>query len=121
MTSFSPVELEYLLSQRRLARIATADAGGQPHVTPVGMWSYNQDTGTVDVSGRDFASTRKYRNVQDNPKAALVVDDIASVNPWRPRAVVVEGPAEAIPPTHDGSEALIRIAPERIISWGLEN
>lgn len=68
MTAFTPAELEYLRSDRRLARLATADVAGQPQVTPVGMWSYNPDTHTVDVSGRDFASTRKYRNVRDNPQ-----------------------------------------------------
>lgn len=119
MATFTPEEVHYLESERRLARLATADASGQPQVTPVGMWWRNPELGTIDVSGRDFASTRKYRNVQENPKAALVVDDIASVDPWRPRAVVVEGPAQAVPGTGDGSEALIRITPQRVVSWGL--
>jgi pyridoxamine 5'-phosphate oxidase family protein len=45
-----------------------------------------------------------------------VIDDLASTDPWHPRAVEVRGPAEAIPlPT-----PLIRIYPERIVSWGLE-
>ncbi|MDQ3708078.1 MAG: PPOX class F420-dependent oxidoreductase [Actinomycetota bacterium] len=119
METFSHAELAYLQSERRLARLATADADGQPHVTPVGMWSYNAALNTIDVSGRNFAATRKYRNVRTNPKAALVVDDLASVDPWRPRAVLVEGPAEAVAPD-DGNAALIRIALARIISWGLD-
>jgi pyridoxamine 5'-phosphate oxidase family protein len=44
-----------------------------------------------------------------------VIDDLESVDPWRPRGVEVRGRAEAIArPT-----PLIRIHPERIISWGL--
>ncbi|HEX6207887.1 MAG TPA: PPOX class F420-dependent oxidoreductase [Actinomycetota bacterium] len=116
MAGFSDAELEYLTTERRLARIATADADGRPHVTPVGMWRYNPALGTVDVTGRDFSSTRKYRNVGANPRAAIVVDDVASMRPWRPRAVIVEGPATAV----DGHEPLIRITPERVISWGLD-
>lgn len=117
MDSFTPPQLQYLQGERRLGRLATADRAGRPQVTPVGMWRYNPEHGSIDISGRDFASTRKYRNVQANPQAAFVVDDIASVDPWRPRAVIVEGPAQAIT-TDDGP--LIRIMSQRIISWGLD-
>jgi pyridoxamine 5'-phosphate oxidase family protein len=116
MKSFTPAELDYL-QERRLARVATADPSGRPHVTPVGMWRYNPDLGTIDVTGHGFGATRKYRNVQANPQAALVVDDLASIDPWHPRAVLVEGPAEALTDGEQG--ALIRIRPERITSWGL--
>lgn len=119
METFSETELGYLRSERRLARIATADTDGRPQVTPVGMWRYNVELGTIDVTGRDFATTRKFRNVRANPQAALVVDDLASTDPWRPRAVVVEGPAEAVPEQGDAGP-LIRIRPDRIISWGLD-
>lgn len=114
--TFSPAELAYLQGERRLARLATADAAGRPQVTPVGMWQLNHQLGTVDIGGREFQTTKKYRNVTANPQAALVIDDMASVNPWRPRGVIIEGPAEAV------AEAggLIRINPDRIISWGLE-
>jgi pyridoxamine 5'-phosphate oxidase family protein len=117
MRSFAPAELDYLKGERRLARLATADQSGLPHVTPVGMWHYNPELGTIDVTGHDFGATRKYRNVKANPQAALVVDDLASIDPWRARAVLVQGPAEAIEDAEQG--ALIRIRPDRIISWGL--
>ena len=44
-----------------------------------------------------------------------MIDDLASTNPWHPRAIEVRGRAEAV----DGPNALIRIHPERIVSWGL--
>jgi len=37
------------------------------------------------------------------------------MNPWRPRAVEVRGRAEAV----EELEAIIRVYPERIVSWGL--
>jgi pyridoxamine 5'-phosphate oxidase family protein len=49
-------------------------------------------------------------------RAAIVIDDLESTYPWRPRAIEVRGRAEAIALL----TPLIRIYPERIISWGLE-
>jgi pyridoxamine 5'-phosphate oxidase family protein len=116
--TFTPTQLAYVQAERRLGRLATADEKGKPHVTPVGMWRYNPELGTVDISGHNLAATKKYRNVQANPQAALVIDDLATTDPWHPRAVIVEGSAEAVP--GDGDDALIRITPNKIISWGLE-
>jgi PPOX class F420-dependent enzyme/OxyR family protein len=113
---FSASELAYLLGERRLGRLATADAAGRPHVVPVG-WSYNAELGTIDISGSTFAATKKFRNVRANPQAAFVVDDV--LPPWRPRCVTVQGTAEAIDPADD-RQAMIRIHPEKIVSWGLD-
>lgn len=115
---FTPDELAYLLGEPHLARLATADAAGTPHVVPVG-WSYNEDLGTIDISGRDFAATRKYRNVMANPQAAVVIDDV--LPPFRPRSVMVRGAAEAIDADPAaGKQAMIRIHPRSIVSWGLQ-
>ena len=121
MATFSPAELDYLTSERRLGRLATADVDGHLHVVPVGMWRVNNDLGTIDITGHDFARKRKFRNVRANPRAALVVDDLASTDPWRPRSVMVEGPAQAIDASPETrGEGIIRIEPETIVSWGLE-
>jgi pyridoxamine 5'-phosphate oxidase family protein len=122
MSAFSDAELTYLQRERKLGRIATVDADGVPHVVPVG-WSYNPELDTIDVGGHDLARTRKFRNVEAHPYAAFVVDDV--LPPWRPRAVQVRGPAEAIAavPSPDGgaARAIIRITPARVTSWGLES
>lgn len=115
---FSEVELEYLLGEQRLGRLATVDAAtGHPHVVPVG-WRYNSELGTIDISGREFAATKKYRNAQAEPKVAFLVDDV--LPPWRPRSVMVQGRAVALEAEEEGrSQAMLRIFPEKIISWGL--
>jgi len=114
-TAFAAAEVAYLTSQRRLARLATVGPDGTPHVVPVGF-SYNAELQTIDVTGRDLPSTKKYRDVQSTGRAAIVVDDLASTEPWHPRAVEARGRAEVI----TEPRPLIRIYPERILSWGLE-
>jgi pyridoxamine 5'-phosphate oxidase family protein len=121
MSVFSDAELGYLTGEGRLGRLATVDEHGQPHVVPVG-WSYNPGLDTIDIGGRDFAATRKFRNVRTTGKAAIVIDDV--LPPWRPRCVQVRGPAEAL---DDASSAngnpatpIIRITPAKVVSWGLD-
>jgi pyridoxamine 5'-phosphate oxidase family protein len=113
---FSNNELTYLLGERRLARIATVGKDGTPHVAPVG-WSYNSGDDTIDVGGLDLERTKKYRDVQSNGRAAVVIDDIASLDPWRVRGVEIRGRAEVL----KEARPLIRLHPERVISWGIES
>jgi len=124
MATFSPAEIEYLTSGRRFGRIATVDATGQPHVVPVGFWRYNAKLGTIDVSGHGLAASKKFRNVRVNPKVAFVVDDMASIDPWHPRAVMIQGRGEAIAgeetPFKGSDDAVIRIVPTSVFSWGLD-
>lgn len=74
MSAFSEAEQAYL-RERGLGRLATIDPDGVPHVVPLG-WTYNPTLDTIDVGGRNIARTREFRNVQANPHAALVVDDV---------------------------------------------
>jgi pyridoxamine 5'-phosphate oxidase family protein len=109
---FTDEELEYLRSQR-LARIATASAAGQPDVSPVG---FGVDGDALVSGGLDITKTVRYRNLQENPRATMVIDDLASVDPWTPRGVKVRGPA-SIESHEDGLR--IRIEPDVIWSWGI--
>jgi pyridoxamine 5'-phosphate oxidase family protein len=72
-----------------------------------------------------MASSRKFRNVADNGRAAFVVDDIASIDPWRVRCLEIRGDAEAITEPADPAAGLtgpiIRIRPRRIISFGIDD
>lgn len=116
--SFSDEEIAYLRSQR-LARIATVSADGQPDVVPVG---FEFDGTHVYVGGLDPAKTRKFRNVRDgNTKVALVVDDLAAVDPWTPRYLRIYGDAELLEREgRFGSGAYMRITPTLSWSFNLE-
>lgn len=115
MSVFIEAELRYLAGGRQLGRIATVGADGTPHVVPVG-WIYNAATDTIDVGGYELERSKKFRDIAKSGRAAIVIDDIRSTDPWRPRGVEVRGRGEAIRlPT-----PLIRLHPERIVSWGLE-
>jgi pyridoxamine 5'-phosphate oxidase family protein len=114
MSVFTEAELAYLGGGRQLGRIATVGEGGTPHVVPVG-WIYNAARDTIDVGGHELERTKKFRDVARSGRVAIVIDDLATVDPWRPRGIEVRGRGEAIAmPT-----PLIRIHPERIVSWGL--
>ena len=114
--------LAYLGSQR-LGRLATVDPHGAPQNNPVGF-RYNAEAGTIDIGGLRMGASRKFRNLAGNPKVAFVVDDIASVQPWRVRCVEIRGRAEAlldqVPLAPGMSAEIIRIRPERVISFGLD-
>ncbi|HEX2321827.1 MAG TPA: PPOX class F420-dependent oxidoreductase [Streptosporangiaceae bacterium] len=114
--------IDYLASQR-LGRLATAGADHKPHVVPT-SFRYNGELGTIDIGGHHVATTKKYRDVQANGWAAMVVDDLASIDPWTPRFLEIRGRAEAIPAggAHLGpgfGEAFIRIYPEKINTFGI--
>ena len=115
MSVFSEAELRYLTGGQQLGRIATVGADGTPHVVPVG-WIYNAARDTIDIGGHELEGTKKFRDVARSGRAAIVIDDVESTDPWRPRGIEVRGRAEAIAlPT-----PLIRIHAERIVGWGLE-
>ena len=113
MSVYTEAELAYLRGERRLAHVATVGRDGTPHVTPVGMWSVDPESGIVEITGHSFAATKKFRDVARSGRAAIVVDDV--LPPWRPRGVEIRGRADAI----GDPQPAIRIHPERVVGWGL--
>jgi pyridoxamine 5'-phosphate oxidase family protein len=123
MVELTRAQIDYLAGQR-LGRIATAGADGKPHVVPT-SFRYNAELGTVDVGGMHVATTKKYRDVQANGWAAIVVDDLVSTDPWTPRMLEIRGRAEAVPTGGSAlgggfGDAFIRIHPEKVNSFGIE-
>ena len=84
------------------------------------------DGGAVDIGGRNFAGSKRRRNIASNPQVAIVIDDLASVDPWTPRGIEIRGIAHL----HDGDgqgvgpgasdQPWARIIPERVVSWGID-
>lgn len=124
MSGFTPDEIEYLQSQT-LGRLATVGTDDQPHVIPV-TFRFNEDEDSIDVGGIDFASGKKWRDAQHNPRVTLLVDDVPE--PRRARALEVRGSAELHTTGGDTMNPrfpnfvpeFFRIRPTRIVSWGLE-
>ena len=105
-----------------MARVATASSKGVPEVSPVGFefdgryfWigSHSQDI---------FPKTRRYKNITaGNPRVSIVIDDLESINPWKPRGIKIKGKAEVM--DHKGifgDGKYIRITPKVSTSWGIE-
>jgi pyridoxamine 5'-phosphate oxidase family protein len=122
--TFTEAELAYLDSQP-LGRLATQQPDGTLQVNPVGF-AWNADTGTIDIGGFSMSRSRKYRNVAHNGRAALVVDDLWSTDPWRVRCLDIRGTAEAVPDPGTGGSggsdpAVIRLRPTRVIGMAIED
>jgi pyridoxamine 5'-phosphate oxidase family protein len=125
---FTPAERKYLDGQQ-LGRLSTIGPDGGPQTRPV-AFRVNDD-GTIDIGGPANATTRKFKNIQARPQVSIVVDDLMpegpdEIKPGFGRGVEVRGRAEAITvnvsPVAPGffSNEVIRIHPERVISWMLE-
>ncbi len=114
MSAFTPAEIEYLHSQP-LMRFATASLTGRPDVAPV---VFELDGDDILTSGFDIGKTVRYGNVKANPRATVVIDDLASTNPWSPRGIKVIG--SCMVESHDEGERF-RITPDVIISWAIND
>jgi hypothetical protein len=42
-----------------------------------------------EEAARGLSKSKKWRDLQANPKAAFVVDDLESVNPWTPGGIEI--------------------------------
>ena len=132
----SPETLRFIQKQR-VARLATADAQGRPHVMPV-CFAYLDGSfySVVDEKPKRSLRLKRLRNIEENPSVALVLDEYSeewSRLAWvlvLGTAAVVEGGAErtrAIAALRDKygqyrsmaleERPLIRIRPDRITSW----
>lgn len=114
MPAFTDREIAYLRSQP-LMRFASASLSGRPDVAPV---VFELDGDDILTSGFDIASTVRYRNVRENPRVTVVIDDLASVNPWSPRGVKIIGTC-TIEAADTGER--FRIAPQVVISWAIND
>lgn len=117
----SVLEAQYLKSQC-LARIATASPESEPEVSPV---AFEYDGKYFYVGSHDqtiFFKTRRYRNIKSgNTRVSLVIDDLESVDPWKPRGIKIRGTAEIVEHTGIfGEGSYLRITPLASVSWGIE-
>lgn len=121
--TFTEAEIAYLESQP-LGRLATVAPDGTVQNNPVGVF-VDAELGTIDIGGHRLGRSKKFRNVRAGSKASVVVDDLVSADPWTVRMVEVRGHAEALtdqpPPLPGFSNELIRVHPEVVFSFGVED
>lgn len=114
MAAFSEQESAYLRGQP-LMRFASASLAGAPDVATV---VFSVDGDEIITAGFDITRTVRYRNIKANPRAVVVIDDLAATQPWTPRGIKIRGTAR-IEDRH--GEQRFRITPEVIWSWGIND
>lgn len=141
-----PIEItepirRFILSHA-VARLATADAQGQPHVIPFcyafdgAHFYFIVDEKPKKQTGKPL---KRIRNILENPQVALVIDDYS--DEWTQLAyVMVRGSAQVVEEETEHAAALallrerypqyramnlvfpgnamVRITPQKIIAWG---
>lgn len=115
---FSDKEVDYLKSQK-LARIATVSKSLQPDVAVV---SYELEGDKFVIPSLDMEKTLKYKNIKNgNHSVAIVVDDLESIDPWKPRGIKVHGSAEVVGREGKFGKGLyIEVTPQKVWSWGIQ-
>jgi PPOX class probable F420-dependent enzyme len=70
-----PEEARSLFAAARVARLATADAAGRPHLVPL-VFAVDGDTiySAVDRKPKRTRDLKRLRNVRENPQVALLAD-----------------------------------------------
>jgi pyridoxamine 5'-phosphate oxidase family protein len=120
--TFTPAEQRFLTRQAR-GHLATVGSDGTPQVKPVGF-TYNRPLGTIDIAGFNMSGSAKYRNVQSNPKASFVVDEVTEASMAGAHFLEIRGVAETVtgaddPQGHLAPE-IIRIHPRRIVAFNVD-
>jgi PPOX class probable F420-dependent enzyme len=128
---------ERFAAQQRVARLATADAHGQPHLVPV-CFAYlgGRFYMPVDEKPKRGKALRRLRNIAQNPQVALLLD--VYDDDWhRLHWLMVEGEARVLTggpeygaavaalkaryPQYEamglGLHAIICVMPRRVLEW----
>lgn len=95
--NLSEAECRAVFAEARVARLATVDAGGQPHLVPVTFAvEGNRVFFAVDAKPKRTTALKRLRNIEQNPAASLLVDeyDEAWERLWWVRA---DGRARVLP------------------------
>lgn len=139
MSLAAPAWALALLAEARVARLATADARGRPALVPVcyvfdGARAYS----AVDAKPKRTRNLRRLRNIAENPRVSLLVDEWDE--DWsRLRYVIVEGAATVLRSGTEFARAInflttkypqyramgldresgvvIRLEPDRVLAW----
>lgn len=98
----------------RIARLATADAAGRPHVVPI-VFAVADDRvySVVDAKPKGTTALRRLANVRQNPAVALLVDHYDDADwsaLWWVRA---DGNARVLDPANGEAQRAVALLHER--------
>jgi pyridoxamine 5'-phosphate oxidase family protein len=99
--------------------LATVSKDNQPENAPIG---FKFDGKVFKIFGLNLTATRKSKNIASgNKNAALVIDDLESVDPWKPRVIRIFGTADIVDLSveHNSGEYLL-FTPQVTWSWNIE-
>jgi pyridoxamine 5'-phosphate oxidase family protein len=115
---FTDKEIDYFKSQP-LARLATVAPDMQPDTVAV---VFEYDGNYFYIGGVNPTHSRKYKNVRaGNTKVSIIIDDMASIKPWKPRGIRIYGEAEFVERKGQfGQGTYLRITPDVSWSWDVE-
>lgn len=115
---FYEAEIAYLKNQY-LAGLGTVSSKGQPTVDAVG---FEFDGTCYYIGGINLPVSRKYKNVAaGNHKVSLIIDDLESIQPWKPHQIKVHGVAEIVERAgRFGEKEYLAITPTVSWSFGIE-
>ncbi|GHF17686.1 MULTISPECIES: TIGR03668 family PPOX class F420-dependent oxidoreductase [Streptomyces] len=73
-----PAQARKLFKQARVARLATSDPTGRPHIVPI-TFALGQDVlyFAVDDKPKSSQPLRRLRNIRQNPQVSVLVDHYA--------------------------------------------
>jgi len=112
------------LARQPLGHLSTVGRDGVPQVKPVGF-TYNPDTGTIDIAGFDMGRSAKFRNIVANPRVAFVVDEVTEQTMEGAHFLEIRGLAtpivEAVAAAdHLLAPEIIRIHPTRVVAYNID-
>jgi pyridoxamine 5'-phosphate oxidase family protein len=116
VSRFTNSELEYLRTSSedgQRANLTIIGGDGSFRIVPVRI-AYDEAEDAIEIAAPEALHVGINLPPVDVPEVELIVDDLASIEPWKPRGVEMSGAAEALT-----SPPRIRIRPEAVRSWGL--
>lgn len=139
--TLTEAEIAFVQAQK-VARLATADAEGHPHLIPV-CYAFDGTRFYTPLDEKpkrvDESKLRRVRNIVARHEASLLIDRYDDADWSQLGYVLVHGSAELIAPEDEGhtlalrllrdrymqyramtleTRTVIAITPERVVSWG---
>jgi PPOX class probable F420-dependent enzyme len=102
----------------RVARLATADPGGQPHVVPM-VFAVTGDTvfHAVDHKPKRTTALRRLANLERNPRASLLADAYDDTDWTRLWWVRGDGDARILAPEDEEARRAIALLEDRYAQY----